>query len=210
MILTHARADPYNYDHPVAADLTHAGPGHRPGPGPGVGHPPLGAPPVFRFEPHQPEMCEFRPDVLVDITAVFGRKEAAMAAMGSQEHLVRYYSALAERRGVQAVRNGGAAVDPLRRGLPAGVPAGERGAGMKPVIVVDPPRADAAVVAELGRLGVATVHEAAGRTGLLGSTLRPAWAGAQAAGTAVTGCAGRVTTSWCTRPWSRPARATCW
>jgi 4-oxalomesaconate hydratase len=52
-------------------------------------------------------MCEFRPDVLVDITAVFGQKEAAMAAMGSQGHLARYYSALAERRGVQAVRNGG-------------------------------------------------------------------------------------------------------
>jgi 4-oxalomesaconate hydratase len=31
-----------------------------------------------------------------------------MAAMASQEHLVRYYSALAERRAVQAVRNGGA------------------------------------------------------------------------------------------------------
>ena len=57
---------------------------------------------------------------------------------------------------------------------------------MKPVIVVDPPRADPAVVRELGELGVATVHEAAGKTGLLGTTLRPAWAGAQAAGTAVT------------------------
>ena len=48
---------------------------------------------MFRFEPHQPEMCEFKPDVLVDITPVFDRKTAAMAAMGSQEHLVRYYSA---------------------------------------------------------------------------------------------------------------------
>jgi 4-hydroxy-4-methyl-2-oxoglutarate aldolase len=57
---------------------------------------------------------------------------------------------------------------------------------MKPVIVVDPPRADAAVVAELGELGVATVHEAAGKTGLLGTGLRPAWAGARAAGTALT------------------------
>ena len=56
---------------------------------------------------------------------------------------------------------------------------------MKPVIVVNPPRADAAVVAELGQLGVATVHEAAGKAGLLGTTLRPAWAGARAAGTAV-------------------------
>ena len=57
---------------------------------------------------------------------------------------------------------------------------------MKPVIVVNPLRADAAVVAELGELGVATVHEAAGKAGLLGTTLRPAWAGARAAGTAVT------------------------
>ena len=67
----------------------------------------LGAPPVFRFEPHQPEMCQFRPDVLVDITSVFDRKLAAMAEMRSQEYMVRYYHDLAERRGVQAVRNGG-------------------------------------------------------------------------------------------------------
>lgn len=57
---------------------------------------------------------------------------------------------------------------------------------MKPVVIVDPPRADRAAVAELGRLGVATVFEAAGRTGLLGTALRPAWTGAAAAGTAVT------------------------
>ena len=57
---------------------------------------------------------------------------------------------------------------------------------MKPVVVVNPPRADADVVAELGELGVATVHEAAGKTGLLGTFLRPAWAGARAAGTALT------------------------
>lgn len=57
---------------------------------------------------------------------------------------------------------------------------------MKPVVVVGPPRADSDVVAELGRLGVATVHEAAGRTGLLGTRLRPLRAGARAAGTAVT------------------------
>ena len=35
------------------------------------------------------------------------RKLAAMAAMRSQEHLASYYRDLAERRGVQAVRNGG-------------------------------------------------------------------------------------------------------
>ncbi len=57
---------------------------------------------------------------------------------------------------------------------------------MKPMVVVDPPRADRAAVVELGRLGVSTVFEAGGRTGLLGTELRPAWAGAAAAGTAVT------------------------
>jgi 4-hydroxy-4-methyl-2-oxoglutarate aldolase len=57
---------------------------------------------------------------------------------------------------------------------------------VKPVVVVDPPRADPAAVAELGELGVATVHEAAGRTGLLGTRLRPVWPGAAAFGTAVT------------------------
>jgi len=57
---------------------------------------------------------------------------------------------------------------------------------VKPVVVTGPPRADAGVVAALGRQGVATIHEAMGRVGLLGDTLRPVWPGAQAAGTAVT------------------------
>ena len=45
--------------------------------------------------------------MLVDITSVFDRKLAAMAEMRSQEYMARYYHDLAERRGVQAVRNGG-------------------------------------------------------------------------------------------------------
>ncbi len=57
---------------------------------------------------------------------------------------------------------------------------------MRPVVVVDPPRADPAAVTALGNLGVATVHEAAGRTGLLGTRLRPLWPGAAAAGSALT------------------------
>lgn len=61
---------------------------------------------------------------------------------------------------------------------------------MKPVIVTGPPRADRQAVAELGKLGVATVHEAAGKTGLLGPDLRPAWPGASVAGTAVTALCG--------------------
>jgi 4-oxalomesaconate hydratase len=109
VILTHAQADPYNDDHPVAARLALRARIIAQARGHLDGQEPLGAPQAFRFEPHQPEMCEFRPDVLIDITAVYEQKLAAMRAMGSQDHLVSYYAELARRRGVQAVRNGGPA-----------------------------------------------------------------------------------------------------
>jgi 4-hydroxy-4-methyl-2-oxoglutarate aldolase len=57
---------------------------------------------------------------------------------------------------------------------------------MKTVVVRNIHRADADVVRRLGTLGVATVHEAYGRSGLMKPYLRPVWAGAEAAGTAVT------------------------
>jgi 4-hydroxy-4-methyl-2-oxoglutarate aldolase len=57
---------------------------------------------------------------------------------------------------------------------------------MKTVVVRNIHRADADVVKRLGTLGVATVHEAYGRVGLMKPYLRPVWAGGEAAGTAVT------------------------
>src|SRR5262245_2395229 len=56
-VLTHSPSDPYNMDHPLASELTlhcrvlaqaHGYPAEGPV---------LGAPPVFCFEPHQPEQC---------------------------------------------------------------------------------------------------------------------------------------------------------
>ena len=107
VVLTHPLSDPYNYDHPAAGQmalrarvLAQA-----------IGYPapgePIGAPPVFLFEPHQPEMCGFKPEVLLDITPVFDTKRKAMECMSAQRHLWDYYTDLAKRRGTQLRRNAG-------------------------------------------------------------------------------------------------------
>jgi 4-oxalomesaconate hydratase len=107
VVLTHPLADPYNPDHPAAARMAvHArvfaqAVGYE---APGE---PLGAPPVFFFEPHQPEQCDFRPQVLLDITEVFSVKRQAMECLEAQQHMWDYYTELARRRGVQLQRNAG-------------------------------------------------------------------------------------------------------
>ena len=107
VVLTHTLADPYNGDHPAAARMAfqarilaqaigYEAPGE-----------PLGAPPVFSFEPHQSEQCDFKPDVLLDVTPVWERKEQAMRCLPAQQHMWDYYTDLGKRRGVQLKRNAG-------------------------------------------------------------------------------------------------------
>lgn len=57
---------------------------------------------------------------------------------------------------------------------------------MKPTIVKRIPRADFAVVRTLGELGVATVHEAQGRIGLMKPYMRPIYPTAKTSGNAIT------------------------
>ena len=104
-ILTHSRKDPYNFDHPLAAHVAQEARiiaqahGHEPS------MPVIGAPGVFLFEPHQPEQCEWKPQILLDITPVWDKKLSAFKIMSAQEHLWNYYERVALQRGAQGARN---------------------------------------------------------------------------------------------------------
>ena len=104
-IMSHSLRDPYNFDHPLATHVTQEARivaqahGYKPE------VPVLGAPPVFLFEPHQPEQCGWMPQVFLDISEVWERKQRACECMAAQEHVWEYYTRVALQRGVQASRN---------------------------------------------------------------------------------------------------------
>jgi 4-oxalomesaconate hydratase len=107
LVLTHSYEDPYNPDHPAANEISLRARVYAQAEGYDAPGQALGAPPVFMFEPHQPEQCGFTPQVLLDVTPVWDQKRRAMESMEAQRHLVEYYSDLGRRRGTQAVRNSG-------------------------------------------------------------------------------------------------------
>jgi 4-oxalomesaconate hydratase len=107
-VLTHALEDPYNFDHPVAAHLAQEAriiaqaAGHKPDPTRSYA-----APAVFLFEPHQPEQCNFKPNVILNIDEVWETKYRAFQILAAQKHLWEYYHRVARNRGVQGGRNSG-------------------------------------------------------------------------------------------------------
>jgi 4-oxalomesaconate hydratase len=110
-VLTHSLADPYNVDHPEAtrfaqeARIIAQAAGHKPDP-----ERAYAAPPVFLFEPHQPEQCDFKPNVILNIDEVWEVKRKAFEVLAAQKHLWEYYTRVALNRGMQGGRNSGKAM----------------------------------------------------------------------------------------------------
>ena len=110
-VLSHSLEDPYNVDHPAAsaaaqeARIIAQAMGHKP-----EAEYSYSAPPVFLFEPHQPEMCNFKPQVILNIDEVWDIKRKTFEILAAQKHLWAYYERVALQRGMQGGRNTGAAM----------------------------------------------------------------------------------------------------
>jgi len=106
-ILTHAPADPFNPDHPVAYQAVQKARLLASGAGVASAFERINPPDWYLFEPHQPELCDFKPNTFVDITPVMDLKIKAMEVMKAQSYLKDYYTELASRRGTHARRISG-------------------------------------------------------------------------------------------------------
>ncbi|HEX7021662.1 MAG TPA: PIG-L family deacetylase, partial [Trueperaceae bacterium] len=123
VVITHTAVDPFNPDHPVAYEAVQKARLLVSGAGVESAFTRIKPPELFLFEPHQPELCGFTPNVFIDITKAFDRKREAMNAMGAQNYLVDYYTELADRRANHARRISGnqdiRKAEALQRVLPA-------------------------------------------------------------------------------------------
>lgn len=108
LVLTHPERDPSNLDHcktfsmVLEARMKAIAPGH--------GADFIAPPQVMSFEPHQPELCDFKPTLLLDISPVWEKKRAAIECMVTQKNLWAYYTRVAQQRGAQAGRRASTAI----------------------------------------------------------------------------------------------------
>jgi 4-oxalomesaconate hydratase len=107
IVMTHNPVDPFNPDHPVACQMAQKARLLSTGAGVASAFSRITPPDLYYFEPHQPELCDFKPNVFVDITAVMEKKTQAMDAMKAQSYLHKYYTELASRRANHARRISG-------------------------------------------------------------------------------------------------------
>jgi len=104
LLVTHTPQDPFNPDHPEAYTLTEKARQLATGAGVASAFRTVRPPEFWLFEPHQPELCAFVPNVFVDITPVWPQKQQAMAAMAAQAYLQQYYAERAAHRANHARR----------------------------------------------------------------------------------------------------------
>jgi len=107
ILLTHTPVDPFNPDHPVVYQAVQQARLLASGAGVASAFKRIEPPDLYLFEPHQPELCEFKPNIFIDITPVMDKKVKAMQAMQAQSYLQDYYTELASRRGNHARRISG-------------------------------------------------------------------------------------------------------
>ncbi|AEV16334.1 hypothetical protein TCCBUS3UF1_12920 [Thermus sp. CCB_US3_UF1] len=107
VLITHTPQDPFNPDHPVAYEATELARQLASGAGVASAFRTINPPEFLLFEPHQPELCGFVPNLFLDITPVWEKKVAAMEAFASQRYLQRYYAERAEHRANHARRISG-------------------------------------------------------------------------------------------------------
>jgi 4-oxalomesaconate hydratase len=107
VLITHTDTDPFNPDHPVAHQVVARARSLAAGAGVASAFKSIAPPQLFLFEPHQPELCNFMPTAMVDITPVWEAKLEAMAAMEAQKYLQSYYAQRGEQRGHHARRASG-------------------------------------------------------------------------------------------------------
>jgi 4-oxalomesaconate hydratase len=107
VLITHTDVDPFNPDHPVAYAAVDRARSLAAGAGVSSAFDTIKPPQLFLFEPHQPELCNFTPNVHVDITSVWDKKVAAMGEMNAQKYLQTYYAQRGEQRGNHARRASG-------------------------------------------------------------------------------------------------------
>jgi 4-oxalomesaconate hydratase len=104
-VLTHSLEDPYNFDHPETTRFAQEARVVAQAHGRRGAAAAIGAPAVFLFEPHQTEQCNWKPQLILDISDVWDVKRKAFESMDAQEHLWEYYTRVALQRGVQGARN---------------------------------------------------------------------------------------------------------
>lgn len=107
VILTHGDHDPFNPDHVTTARAVHQASVLSIAYGVLPDLPVCKQPRLFGFEHHQPELSEFHPDVIVDISEAYDLKRQAMDCFQTQRHLVEYYAMRAVTRGNHARRISG-------------------------------------------------------------------------------------------------------